>query len=337
MFRRGKIWWESVNGVRKSSGTSDKKDAEAYFARLRQRAWEEDRMGAKPPRSWQEAVVRYLKECANQPSYDYKRLVLRGWGELLHLPKDIRSITRDRVDQILDPTPLPSSANATLNRKVGVLHHMLAKACEEWDWIERKPRFRHYPELEAREKWLTPSQARDFLSLLSGDLLDFCTLALATGQRSGKLENLTWAQYDPAKAILTLSGAGNKRANPIPLNRTATAVLEARRTAKTRHMTRVFTYSCPPIKKHWVWWRNHIKPRFPGVTIHTLRHTFNSLLGQAGVSREVRMYLMGHSVRDVHSVYTHWSEESLRPAVEVIDRLLSENSHECERKYSEGA
>jgi len=58
MYRRGKTWWASINGVRRSAGTSDKKAAQAYFARLKEQAWREDYMGAKRPRTWQETVVR---------------------------------------------------------------------------------------------------------------------------------------------------------------------------------------------------------------------------------------------------------------------------------------
>jgi integrase len=326
MYRRGSkgIWWERVGGVRKSSGTADKKDAQAYFASLTKQAWEQDRMGLKPPKSWEQAVVRYLTECKGQASYHYKVAVLREWGELLGRPKDIRSITRDRIDALLEPTDEPSPRNSTLNHKTSILHHLLTKACEEWDWIERKPKFRHYPSPEPRNLWLTAAQWQSLSTALPADLRSFCTLALATGLRSSTLTGLKWSQYDASRRLLTVSGRGNKRANPIPLNQTAIAVLEARRRAQTVHLTRVFPEfnDCPIHQRPGAWRKVRQIPGLERVGPHVLRHTFASWLAQAGVEREKRAYLLGHATRDTHDIYTHWGD-SLRPAVEVIDKILA--------------
>jgi len=331
MYKRGSVWYAHINGIRKSSGTADRKAAEAYFAKLKQEAWNEERMGAKPQRTWQEAVVRYLKEeDRNRASYGWKVGVLRWWAEQLPDNGDIRRITRDVVAEICDrsATSQPSAGNNTLNKKAGLLHHLLRKACEEWEWIDRVPKFRAYPIPESRDQWLTVEKWQLLSKMLPADLRDFTTFALATGLRSSKLTNLVWSAYDVTRRVLNVSGTRNKRANPIPLNQTATSILEARRLARTRHLTRVFPeFDGPPIKKHW---RTFAKvraiPGLEGVGIHTLRHTFNTWLAQDGVPREIRMKLMGHAPVDVHEVYTHWADQQLRPAVEVIDKMLNLNS-----------
>jgi len=217
--------WITVAGVRRSSGTTDWKSAEALEHKLNHDKWKEKELGIKPPRSWEEAVVKYLKEAQGQPSYRWKVAVLRWWSIRLDEPKNIRQVTRDRVAGICDPVSsiTPSPSNNTLNKKVAILHNLLRKASEEWEWIERVPKFRTYPIPEHKDKWLTLTDWNRLSNTLPMDLRQFATLSLATGLRSGTLVALQWSQYDSIRRVLNVSGTGNKRANPIPINDTATA------------------------------------------------------------------------------------------------------------------
>jgi integrase len=62
------------------------------------------------------------------------------------------------------------------------------------------------------------------------------------------------------------------------------------------------------------------------LSFHSLRHSFNSALANAGVSQELRQKLTGHASALVNSRYTHHEIETLRQAVEAIPRLpKSEN------------
>lgn len=54
-------------------------------------------------------------------------------------------------------------------------------------------------------------------------------------------------------------------------------------------------------------------------TPHDCRHTFNTLLDEAGVDRVARYKLMGHKGKDINeTVYTHKNIDQLREAVEAI-------------------
>jgi integrase len=57
------------------------------------------------------------------------------------------------------------------------------------------------------------------------------------------------------------------------------------------------------------------------LSFHSLRHSFTSLLANAGVSEERRMALTGHTTRDVHRTYTHHELEALRDAVALLPRI----------------
>lgn len=58
--------------------------------------------------------------------------------------------------------------------------------------------------------------------------------------------------------------------------------------------------------------------RFTAKTFHSLRHGFVSSMANAGVSKELRMKLAGHSSDAVASGYTHHEAARLREAVEAI-------------------
>ncbi len=54
------------------------------------------------------------------------------------------------------------------------------------------------------------------------------------------------------------------------------------------------------------------------LTFHSLRHSFNSAMANAGVSQEIRMKLTGHSSVEMNKGYTHHELEPLRAAIVVI-------------------
>jgi integrase len=54
------------------------------------------------------------------------------------------------------------------------------------------------------------------------------------------------------------------------------------------------------------------------LSFHSLRHSFNSIMANAGVSQEVRQKLTGHSSADMNKRYTHHEVEPLRAAIAKI-------------------
>ena len=62
--------------------------------------------------------------------------------------------------------------------------------------------------------------------------------------------------------------------------------------------------------------------RFAKLSFHSLRHTFNSAMANAGVSQEVRMKLTGHQSGAMNNAYTHHEHKILADAMNQIPRLL---------------
>lgn len=59
------------------------------------------------------------------------------------------------------------------------------------------------------------------------------------------------------------------------------------------------------------------------LSFHSLRHSFNSAMANAGVSQELRMKLTGHTDSATNTGYTHHELEPLRKAIELIPGIGS--------------
>jgi site-specific recombinase XerD len=57
------------------------------------------------------------------------------------------------------------------------------------------------------------------------------------------------------------------------------------------------------------------------LSFHSLRHSFSSILANAGVAQEMRMALTGHTTRAIHAKYTHHEWEPLRDAFAALPRI----------------
>ena len=57
------------------------------------------------------------------------------------------------------------------------------------------------------------------------------------------------------------------------------------------------------------------------LSFHSLRHSFNSALANAGVSQELRQKLTGHASADMNIIYTHHELETIRTAIKTLPRL----------------
>ena len=62
--------------------------------------------------------------------------------------------------------------------------------------------------------------------------------------------------------------------------------------------------------------------RFPTTkSFHSLRHSFNSALANAGVGRQLRQVLTGHASERMNESYTHSELEPIRNAIESMPNV----------------
>jgi len=227
LYKRNEIWWvrfTSPNGtrIRRSTGTGDKKLASEYHDRLKSDTWRIERLGEKPRRRWQEAVIQWLT--------------------------DLDEITREMVEDIAHAKEKEGSSHSTVNRHLALVRSILRKARDEWQWISHVPKIRMRKEPSKRIRFLTKDEVDRLFAELPEHLEAMARFALSTGLHMSNVVNLSWSQVDMDKRMAWIhpdqSRSGN--AMPVPLNTDAIAVLEQLQGTDAKW---VFTYEGKPVKR----------------------------------------------------------------------------------------
>jgi integrase len=66
---------------------------------------------------------------------------------------------------------------------------------------------------------------------------------------------------------------------------------------------------------------NGVSRSVSGLSFHSLRHGFNTVLANSGVAQELRMKLTGHSSAEMNAVYSHHELDTIRGALAHLPRL----------------
>lgn len=335
LYERGGVWWVDLTTpdgqrLRRSTGIEDRTLAQEYHDRLKVRFWEEQRLGVKPERSWQEATVRWLKETCDKRSHGKDVARLRALHPFLgHL--SLRQVTRDVVDRIAEAMAGKSS-RSNANRYLALIRAILRRARDEWGWVESIPFVRLYREPKGRVRFLTPEEARRLLSELPPHLRDMAEFSLATGLRQRNVSYLRWEQVDMARRVAWIypDEAKAGKAIGVPLNAAARDVLTR---GLGRDAVYVFTYEGKPVArcstKAWklALARAGIERSFRW---HDLRHTWASWHVQNGTPLRELMELGGWASYEMVLRYAHLAAHSLSGAACRIDGTLASQSAETE-------
>jgi integrase len=328
LYQRGDVWWVDLttpNGerIRRSTGIEDRTLAQEYHDRLKVRHWEEQRLGVKPQRSWQDAAVRWVRETCDKRSHHKDVAKLRWLHRYLgHL--QLSQVTRDVIDRISEAKAREAS-HSTVNRYLALIRAILRRARDEWGWLESIPKVRLYREPRGRVRFLTPEEARRLLAELPPHLREMATFALATGLRQRNVSFLRWEQVDMARRVAWIHPDQAKagRAIGVPLNESAVGVLRRRLGTDPAH---VFTYEGKPVARCTTKaWKKALERAGIERTFrwHDLRHTWASWHVQNGTPLQELMELGGWASFEMVLRYAHLAADNLRGAACRIDGTLA--------------
>lgn len=192
-----------------------------------------------------------------------------------------------------------------------------------------------------RKHVFTPEQVRVLVKTAKGDWRGLILVAFYSGMRLGDAANLKWSSIDLIGDIKTIryrpqKGGGEVVVVVHPALEDYLLSLPAPK--RTDHDAFVFPSlggrNISPLSKffrklmadariqqHVIRGRSGGGRSVNALSFHSLRHSFSSLLANAGVPEERRMALTGHVTRDVHQQYTHHQLQALRDAVAVLPRI----------------
>lgn len=172
---------------------------------------------------------------------------------------------------------------------------------------------------ESGNAWRS-ERGREALPAIKGysdHLMPMTLLALNTGLRRGELTQLTWADLDLERKVLTVRAgyAKSGRERHIPLNTEALAVLKAWR---KQHSGKGRLFDVTDVKKSWA--ALMASAGIEGFRFHDCRHDFASRLVMAGVDLNTVRELLGHGDIAMTLRYAHLAPEHRASAVERLVR-----------------
>lgn len=323
LYKRGTTWYirfTAPNGqrIQRSAGTEDKHQAQEYEDRLKSELWRVHKLGEKPRRTWPETVTRWLSDTEHKSDHS-KDIDKLKWLDQYLGGYRLDEIDRDTIDHI-GRTKRAESSPSTANRYLAVIKSILRIARDEWEWVDRIPKIRLYPEPRRRVRWLTRDEAAKLISELPKHLADMAEFSLATGLRQSNVSGLAWKQVDLERgtAWIHADQSKNRRAIAIPLNHDALRVLRRR---QGQHPVYAFTYHDKPVKRcsTKAWYAALQRCEIVDFRWHDLRHTWASWHVQNGTSMQELMELGGWSSQEMVLRYAHLSSEHLRHIAQRIE------------------
>lgn len=332
LYRRkdSPFWWVKLPAIRgeskplqQSTGTADRRDAKKVHDRLAAQRWEQDKLGVKPRRTWPDAVVRWMQETEHKATHKDDQAKLRWLDDYLGR-RCLDEIDRTLID-VIKYERAKLASKGTANRYLALIRSILRRACDEWEWLDRVPKFKLFPEAEGRVRSLSQSEFSRLIKELPDHLADMAVFSVATGLRQANVKGLEWRFVDLERRHAWIPGSKHKNGKPhsVPLNDMAMGVLQAR---VGQHSTHVFTYRGEPVVNvntkawHGALERAEIKD----FRWHDLRHTFATWHRQAGTPTHELQRLGGWKTGAMVERYAHVAPEALQGAAARLDALAGD-------------
>jgi integrase len=254
---------------------------------------------------------------------------IRQWhGKLAAKPARKRSRIGQRV--AYRPAPLTEdqkrARRSTANRVLTVLKAILNRAYADELVASRDAWCRVKPFENADQpivRFLTQDEATRLLNACAPDLRALVRAALLTGARYSELTRMKTADFNADTGAVFIQPSKSGKGRHIPLNAEGRAFFTAQTVGKagtapiftraaggawgTNHHVRPLANACAKAKVQ------------PAVTFHELRHTYASLLAQAGADLLTISKLLGHAdTRITARHYAHLCDQTLANAVNAL-------------------
>lgn len=326
LWRRPSGVYEShimMDGVRyrKSTGTNNKRLAQAidrkHEEELLSRRFQVEAQNFNPSMKFAELATRFLAQGAAKP-YQKERLKMTLPYFANH---EIGQINKALIRQYRvhrhSQKPLTET---TVNRDVQALRHILYWAVDE-GILPANPLARLRLEKPRRKKRPVMSVVDELkvIKASAAHLRRIVICALDTGMRRGEILTQDWADIDFSRRIVSVTHsktAGGEH-REIPLTKRLFDLLSK----EQKREGLVFTFKGESIQRIKTAWKGALKrAKVQAYRFKDLRSTFNSRLIEAGVIKDVRKELMGHSRNeDTNDLYSHIELPLLREAIKKLE------------------
>lgn len=276
----------------------------------------------------------HAKDNKKRSSYRSEKSLFEKWIDPVIGKLPLKDIAPFHLEKIKKNMAGADKAPMTVRYALAVVRQVFNHARRNKLFDGRPPTAEvKFPSADNRRlRFLTRKEAGDLLEALaerSTDVRDMALLSLHCGLRAGEIFNLTWADVDPARGILTLRDTKSGRTRAAFMTESVKKMLADRgrgakgdlvfisaRGDRIRSVSKTFDRV---VQEKGL--NKGVLDSRQKVVFHTLRHTFASWLVEQGTDLYVVKKLLGHSTLALTERYSHLSEKALRTAVGRLEKV----------------
>jgi integrase len=272
----------------------------------------------KPRMKFGELAAKFIAEGAIKPWHlERLKLVLPYFSEfeIAYINKSVIAKYRAHRHSKRKLT------ETTINRDLECLRHILFWAVDQ-KILPANPLSRLQLERPRRKKRPIMSLAEEqgLLAAAAPHLQKIIICALDTGMRRGEILAQRWEDVDFSRRLLsvTRSKTAEGESREIPFTNRLLELLSG----EPNREGLIFTFKGKPVHRIKTAWKAAVRrSEIKQYRFKDLRATFNSRLIEAGVIKDVRKELMGHSRNeDTNDLYSHIELPLLREAIAKLEQ-----------------
>ena len=241
----------------------------------------------------------------------------------------VSKITQPILNHVCIELEDEGKSDATINRIVSAVSTVL-NHCAFDGLIDSPPKFRRRKESEGRVLWYTKDEVAKLAHLstdvfMRNDLSEIIRFAAYTGMRQGEVLKIRAKDIDLVSNKIHVGGVPTqmtktKEWRAIPIHESIMGIVVDRCSQASRKDVRLFGDE----------WRdkdqllrafkkvNRLLPKEDAYVFHTLRHSYATWLGEAGVPIRTIMALCGHTCIETTLRYCKATDKSMAEGIAAI-------------------
>ncbi|MEQ8516581.1 MAG: tyrosine-type recombinase/integrase [Chromatocurvus sp.] len=245
----------------------------------------------------------------------------------------INAITRQSVQQFHNALLEEGMKPATADHHLKLIRHALNLAVD-WGVLKENPasKVKQFNADNQIERYLSTEEMQRLLTVLkqhpNRPVCCVVLWLLATGARVGEALSAKWSDIDRDRRtwLIQATNSKSKKRRSVALNSVALGVLDELDSLPKRHTSdRLFVGRYGPLGTiNKVWYEIRKQAGLETLRAHDLRHSYASMLINAGHSLYEVQQSLGHSDPKVTMRYAHLSNDSLQRAANSAGDLISQ-------------
>ena len=337
MYKNEKGLWRqsiTIDGKRKVFSAKSKHDLMLKIAEYRNQIKYHTPTYESVASSWQEftwdRISHGTQRCYASPLSD----TVSAFGS-----KELSDIQPQDIQRWLNSLPLSYKSIATRKSIISQIFDFayinlgldIRNPCARIKIDPKKPK--------GHRQALLPEEIQAIRDTKKGEFI-LAPLILYTGMRTGEALGLTFSDLDFKKKVIHITKSidhyGNKpvisttktvnSVRDVPLLSQLEALLPDDHSPDRYIVSGDSPLTKSALTKRWAKWKKE-----HGIEIdrHQIRHTYASILYQAGVDPKSAQHLLGHAnISTTMDIYTHMSDQHVKDALAKLETITKKDCHE---------